>query len=215
MATAAEIRRSCRPWLAHDPRLVLIKRTVVVRPVGHFLHGFHFRTTSFGDITPIVTLFQPMYVPRVDIPFGGMPEEHRSGAHRWSVSDPDIGAKLIEGFGGDLLESLLRIDTPDKFLVWAEHHGGLGSELFPMFSHALAGRRDRAIVLAERRIAIHRAFSARDEVWAAARIGELHRLIRLFESGQARTNRLLRTFERRNARRVGVEAWWRWSPVVE
>lgn len=193
----------------------MIKRTVIVRPVGHYLHGFHFRTTSSGDITPIHMLFQPMYVPRVDIPFGGMPEERRSGAHGWSVSDPDIGAKLIEGLGGDLLESLLRIDTPDKFLVWAEHHGRLGSERFPMFTHALAGRRDRAIALAEKELEIDRRAATRGAPWAAASIRRLHRLIRLFESGQARTNRLLRTVERVNARRIGVEAWWRWSPVAE
>jgi len=193
----------------------MIKRTVIVRPVGHFLHGFHFRTTSSGDVDPIVTLFQPMYVPRVDIPFGGMPEDRRSGAHRWSVSDPDIGAKLIEGLGGDLLDSLLRIDTPDKFLAWVDHHGRLGSERFPMFTHALAGRRDRAIALAEKELEIDRRYAARGTPWAAARIRRLHRLIRIFESGQARTNRLLRTFERVNARRVGVEPWWHWSPVVE
>ena len=193
----------------------MIKRTVIVRPVGHYLHGFHFRTTSFGNITPIHMLFQPMYVPRVDIPFGGMPEERRSGAHGWSVSDPDIGAKLIEGLGGDLLESLLRIDTPDKFLVWAEHHGRLGSERFPMFTHALAGRRDRAIALAEKELEIDRRAATRGAPWAAASIRRLHRLIRLFESGQARTNRLLRTVERVNARRIGVEAWWRWSPMAE
>ena len=193
----------------------MIKRTVIVRPVGHYLHGFHFRTTSSGDITPIRMLFQPMYVPRVDIPFGGMPEERRSGAHGWSVSDPDIGAKLIEGLGGDLLDSLLRIDTPDKFLVWAEHHGRLGSERFPMFTHALAGRRDRAIALAEKELELNRRAATRGAAWAAASIRRLHRLIRLFESGQARTNRLLRTVERVNARRIGVEAWWHWSPVVE
>jgi len=193
----------------------MIKRTVVVRPVGHFLHGYHFRTTSFGDITPICMLFQPMYVPHVDIPFAGMPEEYRSGAHRWSVSDPDIGAKLIEGLGGDVLDSLLRIDTPDKFLVWAEHHGRLSSERFPMFTHALAGRRDRAIALAEKELESNRRSVSLSRPWAAVNIRRLHRLIRILESGQARTNRLLRTFERVNARRVGVEAWWHWSPVVE
>jgi hypothetical protein len=191
----------------------MIKRTVIVRPVGHFLHGFHFRTTSFGDITPIVTLFRPMCVPRVGIPFGGMPEDRRSGAQSWSVSDPDIGAKLIEGLGGDLLDSLLRIDTPDKFLVWADHLNYRPE--FPMFTHALAGRRDRAIELAEQRIEYLNSLRAADGLPRNTDIRRLHRLIRIFESGQARTNRMLRTFERVNARNIGVEPWWRWSPVVE
>ena len=193
----------------------MIKRTVIVRPVGHFLHGYHFRTTSHGDITPTVTLFQPMCVPRVQIPFGGMPERHFHGSPELTVSDPEIGRKLIEELGGDRLDSLLRINTPDKFLVWVEHHGGLGTYRIAMFTHALAGRRTRAIVLAEQELAVDRRAAARGAPWAAASIRRLHRLIRIFESGQARTNRLLRTIERVNARRVGVEPWWRWSPVVE
>lgn len=193
----------------------MIKRTVIVRPVGHFLHGFHFRTTSHGDITPTVTLFQPLYVPRVQIPFGEMPERHFHGNPDLTASDPDIGRKVIEHLGGDRLDSLLRIDTPDKFLVWAEHHGKLGSERFPLLTHALAGRRSRAIALAEQRIEVHRAFAARDELWAAARIKQLRRLIRIFESGQARVNRMLRGFEAINAARIGVDRWWHWSPVVE
>lgn len=193
----------------------MIKRTVIVRPVGHFFHGFHFRTTSFGDITPIVSLFHPTYVPRVDIPFDAMPEDDPSDAHRWSVSDSDIGRKLIDGLGGDLLDSLLRIDTPDKFLVWADHHDNRGSEFLRICSHALAGRLARAILLAEQSIARRQRYATEGDLWAAARNRRLRRLIRIFESGQVRTNRVLRTFERVNATRVGVEPWWRWSPVVE
>lgn len=191
----------------------MIKRTVIVRPVGHFLHGYHFRTTSFGDITPIVTLFQPMYVPRVQIPFGDMPEDYRSGASRWSVADPDIDRKMIDGLGGELLDSLLRIDTPDKFLAWADHWRN--PELLPMFTHALAGRRARAALLAERAIENYRNHGLADDPRFMIRIRRLRRFIRIFESGQTRTNRLLQTFERINARNVGVEAWWHWSPVVE
>jgi hypothetical protein len=193
----------------------MIKRTVIVRPVGHFLHGFHFRTTSHGDITPTVTLFQPLYVPRVQIPFGDMPERHFDGNPHLTVSDPDIGRKLIEHLGGDRLDSLLRIDTPDKFLVWAEHHGKWESHGYSMLTHALAGRRARAIALAEQRMEHNRAFAANGAAWAAVRNKQLGRFIRIFESGQARVNRMLRGFEAINAARIGVERWWHWSPVVE
>ncbi len=193
----------------------MIKRTVIVRPVGHFFHGFHFRTTSFGDVTPIVSLFHPTYVPRVNIPFGDMPEGHETGGADWSVADPDIGQKLIEGLGGDRLDALLRVDTPDKFLVWADHHDKSGSEYLRIYSHALMGRLARAIVLAERELEVDRRSAARGMPWAAASIRRLSRHILIFKSGQARTNRLLRFFERANARRIGVEPWWRWSPLVE
>lgn len=191
----------------------MIKRTVIVRPVGHFLHGFHFRTTSFGDVGPIVALFHPTYVPGMRIPFGGMPEDHWGYGLDWSVSDPDIGRKLIDGLGGDVLDSLLRIDTPDKFLVWADHLSY--TQELPMFTHALAGRRARAVELAKRRVRDLRDLGLAEDPRFRKHIRRLHRLIRIFESGQARTNRMLRTFERVNARNIGVEPWWCWSPVVE
>ncbi len=191
----------------------MIKRTVIVRPVGHYLHGFHFRTTSFGDIHPVVQLFQPLYVPRVHIPFGGMPTDYRSSACDLKSTEPGVEQKLIEALGGDMLDSLLRIDTPDKFLVWAEHLS-FRQEL-PMFAHALAGRRARAVQLAEREVRRLHDMGRAEEPSFKKRIRRLRRLIRIFESGQARTNRLLRTFERINARNIGVERWWRWSPVVE
>lgn len=195
----------------------MIKRTVIVRPVGHFLHGFHFRTTSHGDIHPIVQLFHPLYVPRVHLPFGDMPEDYRSGALNLRSSEPGVEQKLMEALGGDILDSLLRIDTPDKFQIWADHLGY--SREFRMLTNALAGRRERAALLAEREITNYdkrmRIGDPSELVWTRNRIRRLRRLIRIFESGQTRTTRLLRTFERINARNNGVEQWWRWSPVVE
>ena len=191
----------------------MIKRTVIVRPVGHFFHGFHFRTTSFGDVGPIVALFHPTYVPGVGIPFGSMPEGFGGHGLDWSVSDPEIGRKLIEGLGGDVLDSLLRIDTPDKFQVWADHLSY--RPMLRMFTHALAGRRARAIRLAESIATEYEDRGLAEDPRFKKDIRRLRRLIQIFGSGQTRTNRLLRTFERINASNNGVESWWRWSPAVE
>jgi len=227
LANGAELKRITRPLLALDPRLVLLKRTIVVRPVGHFLHGYAFRITSIGAVHPVVTLFEPLYVPRRPLGAGSMPEfylfmDRRRHGHLfppsafpryWMAGDPGVEQMLIDELGGDRLDSLLRIDTPDKFLVWAEHlHRSRPAILF---SHALAGRLSRAIGMAERELAIwsgRRDISPGDK---AKVVRHLRRLVRILESGQTRTNRLLRTFERINARRNGVERWWRWSPVVE
>lgn len=213
--------------LARDPRLVLLKRTIVVRPVGHFLHGFAFRATSSGSVDPVVTLFEPLYVPRRPLSSGWMPEfylfmDRRRHGHlfppsdfprSWMAGDPGVEQMLIDELGGDRLDSLLRIDTPDKFLVWAEHSGT--SRKFVLFSHALAGRLSRAIGMAEREIADWSRRQGVDPGYKATVIRHLRRLVRVFESGQARTNHLLRTFENINARREGIAQWWRWSPVVE
>jgi len=227
LANAAELKRITRPLLARDPRLVLVKRTIVVQPVGHFLHGFAFRVTRSGSVDPVVTLFEPLYVPRRPLSSGSMPEfyllvdRHRYGhlfppsdlPRFWRAEDPGVEQVLIEELGGDRLDSLLRIDTPDRFLVWADHLGT--SRKFVLFSHALAGRLSRAIGMAECEIADWGRRRDVDPGYKATIIRHLRRLVRIFESGQTRTNRLLRTFEEINARRAGVEGWWRWSPVVE
>ena len=199
----------------------------MIRPVGHFLHGFHFRATSSRSVDPVVKLFQPLFVPRVQIPFGDMSEfylhmdrreyphlfAHPLSVRAWQPDDPGVEQLLLHELAGDRVASVLRIDTPDKFLVWAEHHSH--SLELRMLTHALAGRRARAVLLAAREIGDYRDRGVADRPWFANRIRRLRRLIRIFESGQTRTNRLLRTFERISARNIGIEAWWRWSPVVE
>lgn len=233
-ATLRETRQVAQSLVDGDPRLAFVGRAIVLRPVGHWLQGFAFATYRPSDqrsrdprvpklhTTPSDwkglfwprTLFQPLYVParRVNPDFGGALHTPWDLSD-WRVMEPGIEAAFRET-AGDAIDSILNVDTPDKFCIWAEHAGGYGRRvnfsLVECLTHALAGRLAVAIRLAERNIDDWGGYG---EPATPAQARRLRRLIRVFEAGQARTNRLLRTFEWITARHLGVRRWWRWTPA--
>jgi hypothetical protein len=235
-ATFPEIRQVTQPLVDGDPRLAFSRRAIVVKRAGHWLHGFSFATHRPSDqrsrdprvpalaMTPSDwkglfwprTLFQPLYVParRVNPDFGRA-LLRPWGLKDWRVTEPGVDAAFRE-VAGDAIDAILNVDTADKFSVWAEHadrHGRrVNVHLVECLTHALAGRLALAIRLARRDVANWGGASAPATPAQARR---LRRLIRVFEAGQARTNRLLRTFEWITARHLGVRRWWSWSPAVE
>jgi len=234
-ATFREIREVAQPLVDKDPRLAFSRRAIVVRRVGHWLHGFSFaihRPSNRWNHNPRVpslverpsdwrglfwprTLFQPLYVParRVNPDFGG-PLLTPWRLKDWRVSAPDVAAIFSEA-AGDAIDAILNVNTPDKFCIWAEHadgHGrGVNLHLVECLTHALAGRLGLAIRVARYDIDNWGGYG---EPATPTQARRLRRLIRVFEAGQARTNRLLRTFEWITARHLGVRRWWSWSPAV-
>lgn len=234
-ATFRDIERISRPLVDGDPRLAFVRRAIVLRPVGHWLHGFSFVTYHPRDQVPFTTrprlnltpsnweglfwprvLFQPLYVParRVNPGFG-------RALHcpwdldDWRVTTPGI-AGIFREVATDAIDSILNIDTPDKFGIWSAHAGSDGwpsnENLAECLTHALAGRLGVAIRSAEYRFD---NWDSRDQPATPAQARRLRRLIRVFQAGQARTNRLLRTFEWITARHLGAARWWTWTPAVE
>jgi hypothetical protein len=235
-ATLREIRQVAQPLVDSDPRLAFSRRGIVVRRVGHWLHGFSFaiyRPSNQRSRDPRVpslattpsdwnglfwprTLFQPLYVParRMNPDFGGaLLTPWR--LNDWRVSEPDIAAIFSEA-AGDAIDAILNVDTPDKFCIWAEHADGYGRginlRLVECLTHALAGRLSLAIRVARHDIDNWGGYG---EPATPAQARRLRRLIRVFEAGQARTNRLLRTFEWITAGHLGLRRWWTWTPAVE
>ena len=241
-ATLREMRQVAQPLVDGDPRLTFVGRAIVLRPVGHWLRGFSLAPpgpkqhpgmyfVKRGDrlIPKLVngkarfwprTLLQPLYVParRLQPGYGGSlraPLEMDA----WRVTTPDVSRIFCE-LAADAIDSILNVDTPDKFGIWAEHASlhEFEESIAPavILTHALAGRLATAIREAERNIAIWQGATgkrARDPA-TPAQARRLRRLIRVFEAGQARTNRLLRTFEWITARHLGVRRWWTWTPAA-
>ncbi len=234
-ATLREIRQVARPLVDGDPRLAFVRRAIVVRRVGHWLHGFSFAThrpRDQGNRDPRVpklattpsdwkglfwprTLFQPLYAPalRVSPDFGG-PLSTSEWIEEWRITEPRVAVAFREA-ASDAIDSILNVDTPDKFCIWAEHADAYGRRvnlsLVECLTHALAGRLDVAIRVARRNIDNWGGYR---KPATPAQARRLRRLIRVFEAGQARTNRLLRTFEWITARHLGVRRWWSWTPAV-
>lgn len=234
-ATLREIRQVAQPLVDSDPRLAFVRRAIVVRRVGHWLHGFSFQGHGPGDwknpdrLTPRLaetpsdwkglfwphSLFQPLYVParRVNPGYGGALDSPW-GTKGWRVTMPGVAAALRD-VATDMIDSILNVDTPDKFCIFAELAGSYGRSIsmgyVELLTHALAGRLPTAIRLAERNID---NWDHCGEPATPAQARRLRRLIRVFEAGQARTNRLLRTFEWITARHLGVRRWWTWTPAA-
>jgi hypothetical protein len=242
-ATLREMRQVAQPLVDGDPRLAFVGRAIVLRPVGHWLHGFSLappgpnrqpdmHLVKRGDRLipkPVSgkarfwprTLLQPLYVPARRLQPGyGRPiyAPHDMGV--WRVTTPDVSRIFCE-LAVDTIESTLNVDTPDKFGIWAEHASlhEFEESIAPaiILTHALAGRLATAIREAERNIAIWQGATDRRTTAPAspAQARRLRRLIKVFEAGQARTNRLLRTFEWITAGHLGVRRWWTWTPAVE
>lgn len=234
-ATLREIRQVAQPLVGSDPRLAFVGRAIVLRPVGHWLHGFSFQSHGPGDwknpdrLTPRLaetpsdwnglfwprTLFQPLYVPAQWVnPGYGSTLYSPWGTNGWRITTPGVAAALRD-VAVDAIDSILNVDTPDKFGIFAElassHGRSISMEYVQLLTHALAGRLPTAIRLAERNM-------GNWDHWrkpaTPAQARRLRRLIRVFEAGQARTNRLLRTFEWITARHLGVRRWWSWTPAV-
>ena len=234
-AMLREIRQVAQPLVDGDPRLVFVGRAIVLRPVGHWLQGFAFASHGPRDwenpdrLRPRLaetpsdwtglfwprSLFQPLYVParRVN-PGYGSALRSPWGMNGWRVTRPGV-SEIFRDLAGDAIDSILNVDTPDKFGIFAEFAGSHGRSIsmayVGLMTHALAGRVALARRLAERTIDDW-------EQWGVpatpAQARRLRRLLRVFRAGQARTNRLLRTFEWITAGHLGVRRWWTWTPAV-
>ncbi len=237
-ATLRETRQVAQPLVDGDPRLAFVGRAIVLRPVGHWLQGFSLAPPGAkehpgltfvkrGDrlIPKLVsrkarfwprTLLQPLYVPARRLQPGyGRLLRVPWGMDEWRVTTPGISEIFCQK-AADTIASILNVDTPDKFSIWAEHASlrNFEQSIEPaiILTHALAGRLALAIRVAERNIGDWGGYRTPATPAQARR---LRRLIRVFEAGQARTNRLLRTFEWISARHLGVQRWWKWTPAVE
>ena len=241
-ATLREARQVAQSLVDGDPRLAFVGRAIVLRPVGHWLRGFSLappgsqqhpgmtfvkrgdrlipkRVSSTARFWPR-TLLQPLYVPARRLqPAYGRSLRAPLEMDAWRVTTPDI-SKVFRDVATDALDSILNVDTPDKFGIWAEHASlhEFEESIAPaiILTHALAGRLATAIREAERNIAIWQGGTWTRAVDPAtpAQARRLRRLMRVFRAGQARTNRLLRTFEWITAGHLGVRRWWTWTPAV-
>jgi hypothetical protein len=213
LATAAQLKQITRPLLEIDPRFVLLKRWLIIRPVGHWLYGYHLDRRTEKGVFVVRVFIKPLHTKDWrESAWEVYPPPSAGETGTWSAITPNVDRHLIEVMAGDASNALTRVDSPDMFLAlllsgWHPHTGDMAIHTF-----ALAGRRREAIHVAESWLRYYR--NPPDRRPRFEKIRRLQRLIAVFKAGQARTNRLLRTFEWINARKHGVEQWWSWTPIA-
>lgn len=214
MATAAQLKQITRPLLELDPRFVLLKRWLFIRPVGHWLYGYHLDRRTEKGVFVVKAFITPLYSQdRYRSAWEVYPPRSAGVDGTWYATTPHVDRHLIEVMAKDASNDLTQVDSPDMFLAlllggWHPHVSEMAVNTF-----ALAGRLREAIHVAEARIDDYSVPPHRYATFFAD-IRRYRRLIAVFKAGQARTNRLLRTFEWINARKHGVEQWWVWTPIA-
>lgn len=215
MSTAAQLRQITRPLLEQDPRFVLMKRWLVIRPVGHWVHAYRLDRRMEKGVFVLESVIQPLYEPRstLNASLGWEIFPPRSaGTALWNATMPNVEQHLIERLAGEASNRLTRLNTPEMFLAHSETRGGFAHKQ-KIHTYALMGWLDAAIYMAEWLID---AYEYKLQTYPPDRKGQrrMRRLITVFKAGQARTNRLMRTFEWICARKNGIDQWWTWTPVV-
>lgn len=212
LATAAQLKQITRPLLELDPRFVLVKRWLVIRPVGHWLHGYFLDRRSGKGVFVVQASVIPLYFKRRITPHWDVHPPPSAGTPGgWHATTPYVDRHLIEIMAGSASDAVTRYDSPDKFLALLHREVGVWEQ--KIHTLALAGRLRHAIRFAEKLIVRYRNPPGGYAPYFK-HIRRLQRLIAVFRGGQARTNRLLRTFEWINVRRLGVEQWWTWTPIA-
>jgi hypothetical protein len=215
LSTAAQLKQITRSLLERDPRFVLMKRWLVIRPVGHWVHAYHLDRRMEKGIFVLESVIHPLYKPSSNM-YASVGWEifppRSAGTASWNVTMPNVEQYLVDCLAGEASNRLTRLNTLEMFLAHLDTRGALKHEQ-KILTYALVGWRDAAIYMAEWLID---AYEYKLQIYPPDRKGQrrLRRLIAVFKAGQARTNRLMRTFEWICARKNGIDQWWTWKPVV-
>ena len=215
MSTAAQINQITRPLLECDPRFVLLKRWLVIRPVGHWLCAYNLDRRTEKGVFIVEANVMPLYgsARRMKLVWEVYPPRSAGVEGTWYATTPHVDRHLIEVMAGNGSSALTQFDSPDMFLAGLASSSNLSKVEAAIHTFALAGRLREAIYLAKKKIATCRV---PPYVYAlhVGYVRRLERLVAVFEAGQARTNGLLRTFEWISVRKHGVEQWWSWTPIA-
>lgn len=242
MTSLAQIRRWTRPLLAVDSDLVLIGRSLFIKPVRHVLRGLLIDRTSSAEWSRVYYALVPLFeYPRRQMGF------------RWS-NQLDLGANTEPGFVDEFLtksrgvitEVLSGGETIADFVSQIEREGfpsfrrlgGYELAAFPQ-EHcvvlAATGELERASAVLtqvtsqehkyrallrkgelERAVRPRSANAKFDIEWATSQLEIINHLQQLKEvidrEDRAGLGKLLRDWERHNAKLWGVEHLWEPTP---
>lgn len=100
MTTAADVKRVTRLVREREPRLILVKRTLILPPAGHYLRAFDLASLSHKDRFRMHYFVQPLYRPTSGISVGYGDYLHDDYGP-WSASDPRIEERIADALLGD------------------------------------------------------------------------------------------------------------------
>jgi hypothetical protein len=157
--------------------------------------------TSTKEIFNVCYFVQPLYVPAKGEGLGYGNELSDRRGH-WSIDDPLLEERLATALLGEGMRKIGAVKAPADFLEYAK---------------TLSDRREGPLSRCLTFALLHRFDEARDlgEI-VKSDYGPQHRvrrqvgmLLRLFEGGPERVDRILRSWEGLTVRRLGIGKYWR------
>ncbi len=115
MTTAADVKRVTRLVREREPRLILVKRTLMLPVKGHYLRAFELASLSNKDRFRLHYFVQPLYRPNryMIVGYGDyLHDDHGP----WSASDPRIEERIADTLLGDGMARIEHVDNPEAFL---------------------------------------------------------------------------------------------------
>ena len=127
MTTARQVEALVHPLLARHPDLVYVRRTLCIRPVGHFVRMIRFEPCSPADECMPQWTLRPTFLPNAGMApmIGGCFDNIYSFQAidgRWTWSDPVLAAELAERIDAYALLMLRSLDTFEKCLWFGIGH---------------------------------------------------------------------------------------------
>jgi hypothetical protein len=204
MTTAADVKRVTRLVREREPRLILVKRTLILPSAGHYLRAFNLAGLSDKDRFRIHYLVRPLYRPisgdAVGIGFGDVLHDNYGP---WSTSDSRIEERIADALLGDGMARIEHVDDPDAFLEYAKTLDDLmtGGDWHIFLTHLLLGHRDRATDLGMQTLRRYYSHTPQSR--------HTRRFLLLMDDGQARVDRVLKSWEQTAVRRLKIEPYWK------
>lgn len=202
MTTAADVKRVTRLVLEREPGLILVKRTLILPPAGHYLRAFCLAALSAKDKFRIHYIVHPLYRLAADLSVGFgdyLYDDHGP----WLASDPRIGERIADTLLGEGMTRIKHVDNPEAFLEYCKtiEDYRAGGDWHTFLTHLVLGRLDAAYHLGAE--VLRRYYPHTD------RSRHTRRFLQLMGGGQARIDRVLKSWEQTNARRLGIERYWK------
>jgi hypothetical protein len=200
MTTVADVKQVTRLVREREPRLILVKRTLILPPVGHYLRAFSLASLSNKDRFRIHYFVQPLYRPTSGVSVGYGDYLHDDHGP-WSASDPRIEERIADTLLGEGMARIEHVDNPEAFLEYAKtvESWRVGGDWHTFLTHLLLGHLDTASDLG---LQVLRGYYPHTRESRHTR-----RFLQLMDGGQVRIDRVLKSWEQTLVRQLKIEAY--------
>lgn len=216
MTTAADLEALVAPVLARQPDLILVKRHLVITPIGHIVRGVHLgRQSDKAGLRPFWAA-DLLARPDAGLAYGLGDSWFPNAGHYFSTNQPDLASLLAAAIEDFALPTLRPVASINEFRRYASD-GTIGRRArldeLPFYKICV----DIALGNLESAASICMRFAVHDEKWRKAGYGDEIDMLALLRplvlaNDRAALAALLHQWEAAAVKRLNLEGLWEPSP---